>query len=114
MKKENVRKGVALVGLCVATVWLPSCTSPQWQADQLDRNIGHVTQEQIMNTFGKPDSVQKIANGEAVWIYQYRYTTIGGTAVVGKVRCWENVLLFDHAGILRDRERRDCSGKSPS
>ena len=88
---------------------LSACTSLQWQADQIDRNIDHITQEQILSTFGQPDAVLKGVLGGAKWVYHYRTTSIGGAAAVGKVHCWENVLLFDRAGVLRNRERRSCS-----
>ena len=108
-------KQIIAVVLFPLMMSLPACTSTQWQADHLDKNIDHITQEQVMSTFGKPDIVLKGVAGGVTWIYRYSYTTIGGTAVVGKTQCWENVLWFDRTGVLRNRERRACSinGSSP-
>ena len=108
------RNRVTGVGLLIAVMHLQACTSTQWQADHMDRNIDHITQEQVMETLGRPDVIQKGVAGGAMWVYHYTYATIGGTAVVGKIHCRENVLSFDHTGVLRNHERRACSIKSSS
>ena len=111
-KLRNITSGIqhlVTMALSVSAMLLLACTSTQWQADQIDRNIDHITQEQVMSTLGRPDVIHKGVAGGATWVYQYAYTTIGGAAVVGKSHCWENVLLFDRTGVLRNRERRACS-----
>lgn len=109
-----VKKQIVAFVLSFVPLLLLACTSTQWQADHIDRNIDHITQEQVMSTLGKPDVILKGVAGGATWVYHYSYSTIGGTAVAGKTHCWENVLLFDRTGVLRNRERRACSIKSSS
>lgn len=103
------KRQVGSVAIAVGVTVLFACTSTQWQADHIDRNIDHITQEQVLSALGKPDVILKGVAGGARWVYHYTSTTIGGTAVVGKTHCWENVLLFDRTGVLRNRERRACS-----
>lgn len=87
---------------------LASCTSVQYQAERLDEHLDKATREEIAVFFGQPRETRAIEGGGEEWIYRYSYTTAGGTTVVGRRTCWENVLNFDEEGILRKQARRNC------
>lgn len=101
------RKGFGIAGP-LALLVLASCTSVQYQAEHLDQQVDRARREEIALFFGQPQEARAIEGGGEEWIYRYVYSTAGGTGVVGRRTCWENVLTFDAEGVLRQHARRAC------
>ena len=83
---------------------LISCT-PERQL-QLDEDVNHATQEQMLERFGSPLYAGRLPDGREVWTY--RETGAGYSRDMGAGFCREYVLTFDAQSILRRWERQAC------
>jgi hypothetical protein len=110
---ESVRRTVKtcswlIAGAVVSLLIGSSCTSVQYQADRLDRQIGKATQEEIFIVFGPPDETKELPGGETEWVYRYKHTSGPGTGVMGTSTCWKNILRFDKTNVLVEQRKEPC------
>ena len=106
---EKIQMKIELVaGILIFVLAALSCTSVQYQAERLDRQVGKATQEEIFLVFGSPDEARDLPNGETEWVYRYKYTKSPGTGVAGSSTCWKNILRFDNHNVLAEQRKERC------
>jgi hypothetical protein len=104
------KRGRSLVSWLVVLT-LVSCTPPPpWRQMYLAEGRGHLTQDEVSQTLGPPDSVYQRDDGGTIWRYRYTGSVVSGTesGVVGTSTCAEYILHFSSDRILRQSRRQSC------
>jgi hypothetical protein len=88
------------------------------QAQEFQQAVHHLSQAEVVERWGLPESVVAGAEGQTLWIYTVRahvwaqpgsiVVTSAGWVVPGGWRCTQYLLIFDRMQVLRGWSARRC------
>ena len=82
-----------------------------WRNSYLNEGVEKLSSDEIMQRMGPPHGQSKLAEGAAVWLYQYRDSSVSSDhmgRVSGGSSCTEYILIFDQRNVLKSFRRQGC------
>jgi len=91
-----------MLGLMSISISLAACSHLQTkEGAYLDSVKGQATQAEVRQALGAPKAVRKSAEGEGVWVYEFREQQSGNRYTPPGTWCEEYLLTFDDKAVLQ-------------